>query len=159
MSEHNYDIEQRTLTTVPTLFGSRRLDRDMIAEGLAEILPRAFGHAMEQGLQMVGPPFVRYVEQSPAFVTVEAGVPLAAVPEGAEPADGLAYGELPAGTAVATVHTGPYESLGEAHTALDRWMAAHDATPAGGPWEIYLTDPGEVPDPADWRTEVVWPIH
>jgi AraC family transcriptional regulator len=28
---------------------------------------------------------------------------------------------------------------------------------AGAPWETYLTDPAEVPDPAEWRTEVVYP--
>ena len=30
---------------------------------------------------------------------------------------------------------------------------------AGPPWEVYVTDPGEVPDPAAWRTEVVHPIR
>ena len=31
--------------------------------------------------------------------------------------------------------------------------------PGDGPWEVYLADPGRVPDPADWLTEVVWPLE
>jgi hypothetical protein len=27
-----------------------------------------------------------------------------------------------------------------------------------GPWEVYLTDPQRAPDPADWLTEVIWPL-
>ncbi len=29
---------------------------------------------------------------------------------------------------------------------------------AGAPWEIYVTDPAEVADPARWRTDVFWPL-
>ena len=151
-------IERRTLAATPTLFGSRKLDRDKIAEGLAEILPAAFGFAMAEGLAMAGPPFVRYIDQSPAFVTVEAGVPLAE-PATEPPADaGVSVGSLPAATVATTVHKGPYETLGETYIVLDRWMAAVGVTPAGPPWEIYLTDPAEVPDPAEWLTEINWPI-
>jgi hypothetical protein len=28
--------------------------------------------------------------------------------------------------------------------------------PGGPPWEVYVTDPGDYPDPKDWRTEVYW---
>lgn len=158
MSESQQDIERRTVEAMPVLFGTRKLDRDKIADGLAEVLPAAFGYAMSQGLAMSGPPFVRYIDQTPAFVTVEAGVPLAETAD-APPADsGLSTGHLPAGTVAVTVHKGPYEDLGDAHIALDRWMTENEVTPAGPPWEIYITDPAEVPDPADWLTEVIWPI-
>jgi AraC family transcriptional regulator len=30
---------------------------------------------------------------------------------------------------------------------------------AGAPWETYLTDPGERPDPATWETEIVQPVR
>jgi len=37
-------------------------------------------------------------------------------------------------------------------------MAANGVRAGGAPWESYVTDPGEHPDPADWRTEVYWPL-
>jgi hypothetical protein len=44
-------------------------------------------------------------------------------------------------------------------SALERWMEANGHTPAGSPWESYLTDPAEHADPSEWRTEVFWPIR
>lgn len=38
------------------------------------------------------------------------------------------------------------------------WLVDSGASPGGAPWEVYLTDPGEVPDPADWKTQVLLPI-
>ena len=155
----DYSIEQQAVDETPVLFGRRKLEKDKIADGLAEVLPAAFGYAMSNGLEMVGPPFVRYVDHSAAFFTIEAGVPLAApAPEPDADSGGLSVGTLPGGKAAFTVHEGPYETLGDAHAALDVWMNANDITPTGPPWEVYITDPAEVPDPANWITHLYQPI-
>lgn len=65
---------------------------------------------------------------------------------------------LPACTAVALEHRGPYERLHVAYRALQDWFAWHGVDSAGDPREIYVTDPEEVPDPADYVTVVAWPI-
>ena len=153
-----YEIERQTLVEVPVLFSRRRVDREHFAEVLADVLPAVFGYAMETGLAMTGPPFVRYVDQSAAFFEIEAGVPLAEPAVVSDDRPEIVAGSLPAGDAAVTIHVGPYDQLGDAHVALDRWMNEHSVKPSGGPWEIYLTDPAEVPDPADWQTQVVWPL-
>jgi AraC family transcriptional regulator len=56
------------------------------------------------------------------------------------------------------VHAGPYDTLQEAYAALETWMESEGLPPAGPPWESYITDPGEHPDPKDWKTEVSWPV-
>jgi len=38
------------------------------------------------------------------------------------------------------------------------WIEAQGLAPSGAPWESYVTDPGNFPDPKDWKTEVVWPL-
>lgn len=154
----DYEISRQTLDEQPVLFGRRKAPREELAGVFAEVLPAVFGYAMENGLAMTGPPFVRYVNQSAAFFEVEAGVPLAE--PAVAPADrpDLIAGSLPGGDAAVTVHVGPYETLGDAHIALDKWIDSHSLKGSGGPWEIYLTDPAEVPDPAEWKTQVVWPL-
>jgi AraC family transcriptional regulator len=67
-------------------------------------------------------------------------------------------GFLHAGAVALGVHAGPYEGLPETHLAIDRWLEEQGYRVAGPPWEQYVTDPGEHPDPADWRTEVYWPL-
>jgi AraC family transcriptional regulator len=85
---------------------------------------------------------------------LEAGCPLAAP----APADGeIEAGFLQSPTAVA-VHAGPYDQLRETYAAMERWIEDQELRPGGPPWEVYVTDPGDYPDPKDWRTEVCWPI-
>lgn len=155
----SHEIEIRTVEPIPMLYQVRRVEPAAVAEVLADVLPAVFGYAIESGSAPAGHPFVRHVGRSPAFITIEAGVPLVATPEAAPPEDsGILVGELPGGTVAATTHKGPYEGLGEAYEALDRWVTESDYESAGHPWELYVTDPGEVPDPADWLTDVFWPV-
>ena len=51
-----------------------------------------------------------------------------------------------------------YDTLSEAYAALETWISANGLKPVGDAWEVYLTDPGEVPDQADWQTEINWPV-
>jgi AraC family transcriptional regulator len=37
-------------------------------------------------------------------------------------------------------------------------MTAEAVAPAREMWEYYLSDPGTEPDPARWKTLVVWPV-
>lgn len=46
-----------------------------------------------------------------------------------------------------------YEKLGEVYVAIERWMEANGVRPADPPWEWYVTDPGEHPDPNDWKCQ------
>ena len=60
--------------------------------------------------------------------------------------------ETPSGEAAVCVHRGPYDQMGEAYLAIDRWIAANGRESAGCTWEIY-GDP--TPDPANTETTVV----
>ncbi len=154
----SHEITTRTVEATPVLYQARRVEAEAIGPALAEILPAVFGYAMEQGLAMAGPPLVRYVESSPAFVSIEAGVPLVDEPPQPAADTGISAGWLHGGTVAHTQHRGPYETLGEGHAAIDRWIDAEGAKSVGAPWEVYITDPAEVPDPADWLTDIFWPI-
>ena len=46
----------------------------------------------------------------------------------------------------------------ETNAAVERWIEEHGFRVGGAPWESYVTDPAQHPDPADWRTEVYWPL-
>ena len=56
-------------------------------------------------------------------------------------------GALPAGPVAVAVHGGPYDQLSETYAALERWIETNGLRTAGAPWESYVTDPGEHPDP------------
>jgi len=51
------------------------------------------------------------------------------------------------------------DKLQDTYAALERWMQEQGVRAAGAPWESYITDPAEHPDPASWRTEIYWPLE
>lgn len=159
----SYTVTKKELLPQAALIGRRRVDRSEIAKAIGEILPRAFRYAQEQGLTISGRPFARYMDVGPGLLTIEPGIPVASA--GAHAHDGLSSDEskvmtatLPGGPAACTIHAGSYEGLRAAYGALEAWIESNGYVPSGAPWESYLTDPAEHPDPKDWRTEVVWPI-
>ena len=154
-TEMTVEVTRRELAPQAALVIRRRIQATEIAATLAEILPRVFAHAQRAAIPMAGPPFVRYLEMGRGLITLEGGMPIAA-PAGRE--GDIEPALLPGGTAAYAVHVGQYEKLAETHAAIEAWIEAEGERAGGPPWESYVTDPADHPDPADWRTEVFWPL-
>lgn len=152
------DVEIRDLPELHALVIRRRVPHGAVGDLLAESLPAVYAHAQAHGLEMSGPPFARYLAVEPEHFLVEAGIPLAEAAPG-EPDAGIEPIVIPAGPAAVAVHEGPYERLKETYEAGEAWLAEEGRTASGPPWESYLTDPGDHPDPETWRTEVVQPVE
>jgi len=151
----SYDVTKQSLPRQTILYVAAKCTLDELQATMARCLPAAFGHAMRNGMAMTGPPFTRYLSMGPGLISLHGGVQVAAGATG----DGeVQVGELEACEAAVTIHHGPYDGLPDAHAAVQSWIEASGLTPAGAPWEVYLTDPGEVPNPEDWKTQVVWPL-
>jgi AraC family transcriptional regulator len=156
-------VEVRTLEPTTTIAVRLETAADRLAEVFDTELPRVSAVMSDVGAQMAGPPFARYHHFGPERVDVEIGAPITFVTAGLTPISGETDGvigasSLPGGLAAVTVHTGPYDKLSETYDALAAWITAEGHTAGDGPWEVYLSDPGLVPDPADLETEIVWPI-
>jgi AraC family transcriptional regulator len=138
----------------------QRISRDEIAATLATMLPALFAHAQRHGLAITGPPFARYPEIGMGSLVIEGGVPLAApAPAPDVPDAGIEALTIPAGQVAVTIHRGPYDSLPQTYQAVEAWIRDQGRSVNGPPWETYLTDPGEHPDPETWETEIVQPIQ
>jgi AraC family transcriptional regulator len=148
--------ERRVLASTPVVFVRFRRARTEIPAAIADGAGRSYMHAHGAGLAIVGHPYTRFLSTGPGLLEFEVGVPLAAAGTGAGDVEA---GALPAGPAACAVHAGPYDGLPESYAALERWMESQGLRPSGAPWEAYLTDPAEHPDPADWRTEICWPVE
>jgi len=149
------EVTRRQLDPRPALIVRRKTREADLAATIGQVLQKVFAHAQQHGLPFAGPPFVRYVEMGRGSMTIEGGLPIAAPVKSDGEIEAI---ELPGGPAAVAIHAGPYDTLGQTHAEVDAWITAQGAKPAGAPWETYLTDPGEKPDPKDWRTEVVYPL-
>jgi AraC family transcriptional regulator len=148
-------IERKELQPQPALIVKRRVARSQIATTIAESLGKTFPYALQNGLAIAGRPFVRYSDVGPGLMTMETGTPLAAPAAGVGEIEAIT---LPGGPAAVAVHMGPYDTLQDTYAAIERWMQQQGVRAAGAPWESYITDPAEHPDPANWRTDIFWPI-
>ena len=132
---------------------------DVMIADLPNFFERAFTTAAAavaaSGAEIVGPPFGFYPEMPSATVVVEAGFPVSRPVERVADAHPFV---LPGGRVVQAVHVGPYETMEETYIGLRSWMDQQGLHPAVGMWECYLSDPLTEPDPATWRTKIIWPI-
>ncbi|MBZ5633531.1 MAG: helix-turn-helix domain-containing protein [Acidobacteriia bacterium] len=155
-NEMAYSITKKELAPQSVLIVRRRVRRSDIAATIAEALPHIFLHAQQNGIALAGLPFTRYVEIGPGMVTMEPGMRVSSAnPSGQGE---IVADTLPGGPVATTTHMGPYDTLTEAYAAIEQWIAAEGLVAAGAPWEAYVTDPGDYPDPKDWKTEVFWPL-
>jgi AraC family transcriptional regulator len=139
----------------PILFIRRRVIQPQLKDMFGECFGKLFTHGHQAGLPIAGWPLARYVSTGTGLWTVDAGMPLAAP---AQTSGEMQAGQLDAGPVAFAIHSGPYEQLGETHVAIERWVEANGYQAKGAPWEWYVSDPAEHPDPKDWKTEVYWPL-
>lgn len=141
------EIRPLTLPDLASVAITARVDRTEINAWCSRTFPELFAMLDRPP---AGPPGALYPGE---FFTEGAGEVTAYVPLlGGGPTT------IPGGAYAVAVHTGPYVDFDLTYAALGSWVAAH-ATAAPGPIrEIYPTDPTEVSDPAQYRTDVCWPV-
>jgi AraC family transcriptional regulator len=152
----NETPQLRTLPAQPAAVVRQTTTPAELAGDLGQLLERVLQHAISAGAAPAGPPFTRYLRMDDHSVEIETGFPLdRAVPGG----DGVQAVELPATDAVVARHIGPYDQLPATYAAATTFAGQLGRSPSEAPWEVYLTDPGEQPDPARWVTEVYLPVR
>lgn len=116
------------------------------------------------GLTMAGMPSGLYWEfnETKGIADMAAAIPIEA-PDETKPIamrvdSDIRFFTIPAYTNLVINYYGPYEGIGEAHTAMDNYMAAKGYSMVAPVIEEYVTDPGTEPDPNKWLTVLYYPI-
>lgn len=151
----SYDITRQQLPVATFLYMKARCSHAEIAKALGPMFGAVFKHAVTSGLVLKSPPTTLYTQWGPGMVSIHAGLLTDPTTASAD----MFVEELPATEAAVTIHTGPYDGLGDAHAAMEQFLHEHGLEKAGPPREVYITDPGQVPDPAQWKTQIIWPVR
>ncbi|MCL2535923.1 MAG: GyrI-like domain-containing protein [Nocardiaceae bacterium] len=147
----SYDIRIRDLPERATGVVRGDVTVDAIPAFLGPAFEAVALAATDQGVEIAGVPFGRFLPLPDGRWYIEAGFPLerALVETGrVEPST------LPAGPCACTVHAGGYDTVESAYVALTQWITEHGYMTMGEPWECYL----DAPDVERPRTEVFMPV-
>ncbi len=127
-------------------------------QNLSAVLGQAYDAVMQQasqqGAQPAGAPFVAYYNMDMQDLDIAAGFPFAQKLAGQGK---VQAGEIPGGPAATCLHVGPYDQVGGAYEALQKWLQANGRETTGIAYEFYLNDP-QVTPPAQLQTQVVFPL-
>ena len=138
----------------PTLVIRTRASVQMMPQILGQAWGAILQHSGRSGAYPAGPPFVAYHNMDMQDLDLEIGFPFV------QPLKGegeVLAGEIPAGKAAECLHVGPYDQLGAAYEALQKWMMTNGYTPSGVAYEFYLNDPQSTPA-AELQTKVMFPL-
>lgn len=148
-----YDVTAKQVPDTHIVATKRRVTLDDVGEAIGQ----GFGAvAAAAGGPPAGAPFVVFhdVIDENTDGTVEMCFPVV----GPMDLAGEVYATTLAATMVATtMHKGPYQEVSPAYHSITAWVTEHGHEFTGPPREIYLNDPTTV-EPADYLTEVQWPI-
>lgn len=108
-----------------------------------------------QGIPATGPWFTHHVRQPTDTLDFAICVPVASE---IRSVGRVEPGLRPAMTVIRTVMQGDYAGLGAAWGGLRAWIAEQGHTTRPEFWECYVVGPETSPNPADWRTELNWPL-
>lgn len=130
------------------------------ADEMHAVVPRLIDEVGAQldelGVRPVGPPWcVCPFPDEEGMIATEIGWP---VDDDVATRPPVAVKTYPATRAAVHRHVGPYEDLSRSYRLMAEAMEARRLTPTDEPRELYETDPGEVTDPKDYVTLIVWPV-
>ena len=151
------DVKETRLVAQPAVVIRAKVqDHGQLGPVMSKLFPEVMAFVQASAAESAGPLFSRYFCISDKEWDFACGMAVSRPLAGAGKVEAS---KLPGGAVVTTIHRGPYETLGETWSALQRWIKDNGKVPGEAPWELYLTDPGEIKDPAEWRTEIVIPVQ
>lgn len=120
-------------------------------------LPKVMGALMKNKLQPAGPAAGLYwtYDETVGVADMAAAFPIA------QDTTLAGFSTIPVGgkKALTIEYYGPYAKTGEAHFAMDDYMAANHLQNVPPVLEVYVTDPMSEPDTTKWLTKVIYIVE
>lgn len=131
-------------------------DLASISSKIGAAYQHIMGYVMTNGITPAGQPVAFWYDfnREANSVVMEPGIP---VSDSVAVGKGMKLVQM-SGKAIKITKMGPYHELQPAYDALQAYMQQKGLSPRGAPWEVYVTDPMQVKDTAQWQTDIYYPI-
>ena len=136
-------------------------NQNEIGAKMGSMLGQVMGYMESNAIKSSGMPFTIYnqIDDLNNTVIFSTAIPVAErviTPSGSP----VVCGYMEPVTALKTTLKGNYENLPTAYDKAMGYIATNNLKmhPTAKMFEVYSTDPGEIPNPADWMTEIYIPV-
>ncbi len=139
------EIEVLLVEAAPIVYlsGATSQDATDVAAALASAYRRVTAFIDAHGLQVAGAPMAITRAWDEFGYRFDAAIPVSELADVA--GEGVQTGYSPAGRAARIIHRGPYEELLASYERLAAYMTAHGLPQGALSWEVYVSDPAELP--------------
>ncbi|RDK84745.1 SRPBCC family protein [Marinirhabdus gelatinilytica] len=132
-----------------------------IGAKMGAMMGQVMGYMQSNNIAMTGKPFALYnqIDEANGTVIFSAGIPVrdrVITPEGST----VVSGYMEPVSALKTTLKGGYDNIPAAYAKAQEYMQQNGLTPhpTAKMFEVYVTDPNEVPNPANYVTEIYMPV-
>jgi hypothetical protein len=124
---------------------------------LGNLYGTIFAEASKQQLEVSGAAFVHYLDYDEAtdFSNFLAGIPVNKAGMSSGDVMAKSYPEV---LAIQALHSGPYEKFAESYAELESYIYEINLDVTGEGLEIYKVGMNDDPDPANWQTQLIFPL-
>jgi len=120
---------------------------------IGQLIGEVFGFLGKHGVQPAGAPFTIWHDHGYKETQVDAV-------SGGLAGDGkIKVNRMPEAQMACVIHQGTYADFGQAYSALAGWVEANGFRICGPNREIYLSGPESTSDPANYVTEIQFPVE
>jgi effector-binding domain-containing protein len=126
-----------------------------------KIMGKAFGEVMgfvkSNKLICTSAPFAIYIKWDSVtmFSVMDLGI---AVEKAVSGKGRIRLEKIPSQQVAIAHYFGGYDKTASTYFILEQYIKESGKQVAGGPWEIYITDPTTVKDTAQWATDILFPV-
>jgi effector-binding domain-containing protein len=152
-----FESEFREINTVKLLSLRYQLAPQKVSSALfSKSFSALLDVAIQTNIELDGMPMVVYYEIAPKRLDFEAAVPIKTdfVPKGK-----FIVHELQGGKALVITYRGAYDQMSPVYIAAYQYLENNNMALNGPIREVYITDPQEEKDTANWITEIVFPVQ
>ncbi|QNJ95610.1 MerR family transcriptional regulator [Mycolicibacterium fluoranthenivorans] len=152
-----WKLEHRSVPTTAAVAVHDNVDRDDLPTWWEGAVAELQATVRTQHLTQTGPPGALFGfgifdrDHGPATVFIPATGPV-------RPVGRVAEYTVPAAELLVVRHDGPHDDVDLAYTELGSYATRHEISVDGPLREYYERFAWDTPDPAQWRTDLCWPI-
>jgi len=153
------EMVQVTPVTVAYVPAKSGKNEQAIAQAIGGAYARVGRFMSANGLKQASPPITINTKWDDSGYVFDAAIPLDKTPDRDVPTGSpVQVKQTYGGKALKVVHRGPYRDKPGTYDKLMAYTAAHGYESAGPPWDEYVSDPGNTPEP-ELITLVFMPVR